>query len=114
MDKKSKIFFTVFFLVALGAAGVSFFKFIIRKDYYIRVEVPCDSSKEKCFINEGEGTDVSYYKLVEKKAYAIPLCDPAGSDCPPLSCQPGEDCREIFCDQTTKSQDQTCSNLETP
>ena len=105
MDRKSKIFFVVFFTVALIAVAVSFFKFFVQKDYYIRVEVSCSPDHEKCFTKENEKIGVSYYKLIEKKAYAITS---------ELSCRPGEDCQEILCDQATKTSDQECSNSLTP
>ena len=116
MDRKSKIFFVVFFTVALIAVAVSFFKFFVWRDYYIKVETGCNPSQEKCFVStcdpasdskcpSDEKARVRYYKLLEKKAYAIMS---------ELSCRTGEDCQEIFCDDTTKTSDQECSKVPTP
>lgn len=121
MDKKSKIFFTIFFSIIFVVAAMSFFKFYVLKDYYIRTEIDCDPATEKCFIYECDpavdsecpenpAERLSYYKLIEKKASAIPLCGPNEADCPPLVCQAGEDCQEILCDETTRTGDEVCSN----
>lgn len=83
MDKKSKVFFIIFFSIVFIAIAISFYKYFILKDYYIKAEVECNPQQEKCFMVEsdsGEGTN--YYKIVEKKAY----------DIPPMICQEGEDC----------------------
>jgi len=123
-DKKSKIFFIVFFAAALTAAGISFYKYFILKDYYITAEAECDPETEKCFIyecNPEEDSEcpedpnerISYYKLVEKKAFAVSLCDSNSPDCQPFACQEGEDCKEILCDEkTAKTEGAECSNFE--
>ncbi len=121
MDKKSKIFFSVLFSIIFIVAVFSFYKFYILKDYYIMSEADCDPATEKCFIYECDPVDdsecpenpderISYYKFIEKKASAIPVCDPNGSDCPPLICQAGEDCTETLCDEATKTEDEQCSD----
>ncbi|MEK7172661.1 MAG: hypothetical protein AAB723_01460 [Patescibacteria group bacterium] len=113
MDKKSKIFFIVFFVIVLAATGASFYKYFILKDYYIKVEVECDPEQEQCFMLEDEAVATTYYKIIKKKALDLPLCEADSPDCPPLACQAGEDCQEIFCDQATETEETPCSNLET-
>jgi hypothetical protein len=121
MDKKSKIFFAIFFSVAFIVIAISFFKFFVSKDYYIKSEVECDPEAEKCFIYECDPTvdtecsenpdeRISYYKLIEKKASALPICDSNNPDCPPITCQVGEDCKEFLCDEATKTQDEQCND----
>ena len=121
MDKKSKIFFSVFFIAVLIVTAVSFYKFYILKDYYIKLEAACDPTAEKCFVYECDPADdaecpanaeerLSYYKMIEKKASALPLCDPNDASCPVLACHAGEDCKETLCDETTKTADEQCSN----
>jgi hypothetical protein len=125
MDKKSKIFFSVFFLIIFVVTGISFYKFYVLKDYYIRLETDCDPAVEKCFIYECDPADdsecpenvderISYYKLIEKKASDLPLCDATDPSCPPVSCQAGEDCREILCDEETKAEEEKCSGPVEP
>lgn len=121
MDKKSKIFFSVFFSIAFIVTAISFFKFYILKDYYIKSETACDPATEKCFIyecdpavdtgcSENAAERISYYKLIEKKASALPLCDPNDTGCPALTCQAGEDCKETLCDETTIVAGEQCSD----
>ena len=121
MDKKSKIFFSVFFFVAFIVTAMAFYKFYILKDYYIKSEAACDPAAEKCFIYECDPADdsecpenaadrISYYKLIEKKASAIPSCDPGEADCPPLACRAGEDCAETLCDSAALTEGEQCSD----
>ncbi|MDD5750164.1 MAG: hypothetical protein PHU56_00735 [Candidatus Pacebacteria bacterium] len=121
MARKSKIFFIVFFFLVLAGVGVSFCKYFVLKDYYIRAEVECDPRMENCFMAEcdplsddecPESPDerISYYKIVEKKAYDIPLCDSDSPDCQPFTCGQSDNCREIFCDETARPEGASCSN----
>lgn len=133
MDKKSspeanqplaeKIFFIIFFSIAFVVISIAFYKFYILKDYYIKSEADCDPEIEKCFVYEcdpavdtecPENADerLSYYKLIEKKASALPLCDSSSPDCPPIACQEGEDCKELLCDEAAKTQDEKCNDPE--
>ncbi|MDD4901486.1 MAG: hypothetical protein PHS62_05335 [Patescibacteria group bacterium] len=120
MDKKSKIFFSVFFIAVFIVTAASFCKFYIFKDYYITSEAACDPAAEQCFIYECDPADdnecpenpaerLSYYKLIEKKAKAMPVCNPNGENCPPLACRAGEDCREILCDEAARISGESCS-----
>lgn len=100
MDKKSKIFFWCFFSIIFIAIAISFYKYFISKDYYIKAEVECNPEKEKCFMAKSDSSEtINYYKIIEKKAH----------DIPPMICQEGEDCKEIFCDKTTKPEGVECS-----
>ncbi|MFA5746948.1 MAG: hypothetical protein WC926_02635 [Candidatus Paceibacterota bacterium] len=123
MDKNSKILFFVFFLAALAAIGVSFYKYYILEDFYILAEKSCDPAGEGCFVRECDPSSdfncpkegekrLVYYTLVTKKANAIPKCDPKDSSCRALDCQEGEDCTEVFCDEATKAEEEVCSNPE--
>ena len=121
MDKKSKLFFSIFFFIAFAAIAGAFLKFFLFKDYLIRTEIECDPGLEKCFVyvcdpesesecSEDPDEQVSYYKLIEKKAYALPACDASDPDCPAPTCAYGEDCNEILCDEATKSEEEQCSD----
>lgn len=113
IDQKSKNLFIVFFGFILLMVIISFYKYFIVKDYYIEVEIPCSPDVENCFVYKcldsegctGEG-DIYYYKLLKKKASAIPLCDPELSDCAAYDCSDGIDCFIINCN----SQDEECSS----
>lgn len=116
-----KIFFSVFFLAVFIVVAASFYKFYVLKDYYVKLEAECDPAAEKCFVYECDpavdaecpanaAERVSFYKFIEKKANLLPLCAPADANCPSMACQAGEDCREILCDETAKTEDESCND----
>ena len=121
MDKKSKILFLVFFLVLAGSIFLTYYRYMVVKDYVIETQVSCDPMVESCFIyvcdpeNGEECTgdleqDTSYYKLLHRNAKNIPLCDPAEADCPVAVCRPGEvDCQVTLCDPAA-GEAMACSN----
>jgi hypothetical protein len=113
-----------FFLVIITVVIITFFKYFVLKDYIIQAEADCDPMTEKCFIYKcvpGEDEDctddpedpeamLSYYKIVDKKAYLIPLCDPNDENCDALNCQgqDEENCRETLCSDETKEDGIEC------
>lgn len=117
MDKKSKIFLAVFFLLILGSVGATYWRIFVKHDYIISAQTDCDPTIDKCFIwecdpastAEGEActgdpeADTWYYQIVNRKAANIPLCDPNDENCQALVCDEGEkDCEVVFCDDTNK------------
>lgn len=121
MDKKSKIFLLVFFGLIIAVIGISFYKYFVAKNYFIKAETACDPATEKCFAYtcdpeedaecpEDEAERVSYYKYVEKKAFKINQCDAATQDCNNPICEPGEDCKVILCDESTVSEGEECND----
>lgn len=126
MDKKSKIFFQVFFFLVVVSIGVSYYKFVVIKDYAIRFQAECNPETEACFVDtcdpEAEECigdveqDISYYKIIQRKAYRMPLCDPNEEYCQrAMVCQKNEeDCEVIFCsDEAVEESGATCSDPET-
>lgn len=72
----------------------------------------CDTEDESCG-EEDVPTETSYYKTVERKAYAFPEACASGSldapECADLSCRPGEtECAETFCSDETVPEGETC------
>jgi len=120
MDKKSKILFLVFFIVLAGSVLVTYYRYIVIKDYIIEAQINCDPMAEACFVsvcdpeNGEECTgnpeeDISYYKILHRNAKYIPLCDPQAADCPVASCQSAEeDCLVTLCDASME--DAVCSD----
>ncbi|MDD4989810.1 MAG: hypothetical protein PHW31_00670 [Candidatus Pacebacteria bacterium] len=124
MAKNSKVFFIFFFSIIFIVIAISFYKYFILKDYYIKTQVECNPEKEKCFMAECDVSSdsecpenpserINYYKIVEKKAFAIPLCDENSPDCLPFVCQEKKNCKEILCDEATKTDGAQCSNSKT-
>ncbi|MBU2028426.1 hypothetical protein KJ761_00865 [Patescibacteria group bacterium] len=138
MDKKSppkadqpradKILWIVFFLLIVGSVAFTYYRVMIKKDYLISSEVDCDPYTEKCFIwncdpesdVEGEACigdpemDIWYYKIVERNASRIPLCDPeVDEDCEPFLCEAGElECGETLCDAAAAAEGEECTDPE--
>jgi hypothetical protein len=125
MDKKNKIFFTVFFGLIAVVVAVTFVKYFILKSYYIQTEGDCDPTVEKCFIwecdpeatEEGEKctgdpeTDTWYYQKVKKLANEIAPCDPNDETCDALLCdQEIMDCEVTFCDENTVGEGEVCND----
>lgn len=109
--------------MALIAAvvGFAFYKYYVLSDYYIIAQTACDLKTERCFIyecdpeydeeclNASQEDRVSYYKLIKKKAYNMPPCETIDG-CRGLVCDQGEDCEEIFCDESNEAGGEACSN----
>lgn len=123
MDRKSKIFFLAFGLIILASVAITFNKYFILKDYYIQAETECDPTTERCFVyecdleteecSENPEENISYYKLITKKAYMFPDCDPNNDEnCPALQCAPDEDCKYSLCEEDNEAEDIVCNDPE--
>lgn len=122
MDKKSKIFFLVFFLLIVSSIAVTYYRFMVQRDYMIQAEAECDPYTESCFVyvcdpaTETTCTgdpvqDTSYYKLIDRNAKNIPACDPADETCTALVCGEGEaDCAYTLCDPATAKDGEACND----
>ncbi|NCQ06370.1 MAG: hypothetical protein GW815_02300 [Candidatus Moranbacteria bacterium] len=122
MDKKSKIFFIVFFLLITSSVLVTYYRFMVQHDYIIQAEADCDPYTESCFVyvcdpEAGEECtgdpveDTSYYKLIDRNAKNIPSCDPADETCTALVCPEGEaDCSYTLCDPATANDGEVCND----
>lgn len=119
-----KIFFWVFSTLIIAVVVITFCRYFILKDYDIEAQADCDPTAEKCFVwkcdpestVEGEKctgdaeTDTWYYKIVTKKAYDIPLCDPNDENCQAYECLSGQNCSEKFCDELNKPKGEECND----
>ena len=106
----NRIFFIVFGFLVLGSIGFTYYRIMVKKDYLISAQAECDPYLEKCFTyvcdpaaEECTGKpeeDTSYYKIIKRKAFNIPLCDPeADENCEALICPEGEkDCSYELCE----------------
>lgn len=114
MDKSNKIY-SLILMIMLAASivsvvFVSYYKYVVNEDFLIYAQVECDPQEESCFVFEcfqdGEdwcetGDEFWFYKVIYKKAYNAPSCDPLSKEgCPELSCDINEDfCEVIYCNQ---------------
>lgn len=121
MDKKNKIFFVVFFGAIFLSIFGAYYKYFISQNYFIQAQTVCDPEKEACFVYvcdpevdedcpEADFERASYYKLIKKKAYLIPPCDPKSEHCPPLECGAKEDCEETLCSEDLLEEGVICND----
>lgn len=106
----------------LASGIITYNKYFVLRDYDIQIEADCDPTLEKCFVYECDPTteecsenpeeNISYYKLITKKAYLFPDCDPNDENCPQPDCLPTEDCTVTLCDETTVGEGGTCNDPE--
>lgn len=123
MDKKSKILFTILALMIAVSASVTYYKIMIQRDYQIVAQISCDPATESCFTHTcdpeyEECSDVpeeniSYYKLINKNAANISICDSGkGEECAELKCEEDEaNCEITLCSEET-AEDDPCTNPE--
>lgn len=127
LDRKSKILFAVLAILIVGSVAMTFWRYMVKNDYIIESQIDCDPETENCFIwkcdpmslEEGEActgipdNDTWYYKILQKNAKNIPLCDPSDENCDALACPEGEkDCQEILCTNEDAAKGEKCSNPE--
>lgn len=107
----------MFLLALVGSVLATYYRYFIKKDFYIEAETECDPRSEACFIYvcdpeseedcpEEEAERISYYKLIKKKASAIPLCDPSDAACDALDCSDSRNCEVLFCDPEASSEEE--------
>jgi hypothetical protein len=127
LDRKSKIFFAVLALLIAGSVVITYYKYIVKRDYIIQAATDCDPESEACFVWEcdpeslvkGEActgvpdNDIWYYKNIERNASRMPLCDPNDENCDALVCGENEpDCREVLCNSENVPEGEVCNNPE--
>lgn len=86
-------------LASIASSLVAFYVFFLTRDYWVYANVPCDPSQYSCFIGDGEAAP-QFYKIIEKKAYAIPPCDAWAGECYLLACSLTDNenvCIETYC-----------------
>ncbi len=117
MDKKSKILLWIFAGALIISVGVTYYRYVVKRDYIIFAHTECDPKTESCFYTPCEdgaendcGAEIEYYKKINKKAFNIELCDIEQPDCKPLVCKDGEkDCEIISCSDATLGEGESCS-----
>ena len=123
MDKKSKILLAIVIAAIAGSVFATYYRYIIKKNYYIEAQTDCDPRMEVCFVSvcdpatdsecpQAEAERATYYKLIKKKASNIPLCDPNDADCAALDCSDKTICEETLCDPANPGEGVTCNDPE--
>jgi len=86
VDKKSKIFYAIFFSLIIISVGATFLRYVVFKDYQIFAQASCDPQAEKCYMTtcdpaddstcpQDESQRTTYYKIISKNASAIYDCE---------------------------------------
>jgi hypothetical protein len=118
VDTKSKVLIAAFFAVVVVATVWKYDAFVIRHDFRVYDQVPCDPITESCFAYEceefDEECDDAPFKKIEKNAKYIPLCpNYLEEECKPLSCTTGEeDCVETLCSEDVLEEGEMCVTAE--
>jgi len=111
MDKKSKILIIIVSLAIVASVGVSFYKYVITKNYQIFVEIPCDPAVDNCFVRTEEDDTISNYKILSRQASNIPLCVPENNpNCRAMLCEQDEpNCEFTTCSAEDLPEGESCS-----
>ena len=120
MNKKSQILTIVLALLIVGSVVATYYRIFVRHDYQILMEVSYDPTTESCFVYQCDAEteectgdpeeDTWYYKLLEKSASMMPVCDAEVEECPEPMCAEGEmNCSITYCDLEAGEE---CSNPE--
>lgn len=108
-EHKNAIFFWVLGIAIALSVSITYYRYIVRMDYMVLLELSCDPAVESCYKYECDPEwdectgnvedDIWYYKILEKKAYALKECSADVEECPEARCADGEeDCVETQCD----------------
>ncbi len=123
MQKKARLLFYSIVVSLLAMAGFGINRFIIEKDYMLEYKVACDTT-EACFVDTctpetiaSEDCDPAPYKIIKKNtADVYKACGTDIRSCVAAQyCLPSDTtCEVILCDETTVSEDSSCSVPEEP
>ncbi len=110
-NTKSNIFLRALILSVLVSLFLVYQKYIVKNDYFVRVELPCNPDVDVCFVSECDadadprcsGDVTRNYKVILMKAYKVP----------PLDCVDSADCQTFLCSTETRETleiEDSCSN----
>ncbi len=88
IEKQSNFLIFITVIVTICVCGLSYYTFMIKKDYYLFSSIECNPQEESCFkaVCEEEDCDneFTFYKVILRTAAKPPLCE--DNNCPPLTC----------------------------
>lgn len=112
MNKGNKILLILVILFVIYAIVAAYYRFFVSRDYQIMAEISCDPETESCFSYEDEETELYYYKLINKSAANVPVCNPNVDECEELFCEDEEEgCEIIYCDIENLEEDEVCDDI---
>lgn len=104
----------IFLLVILGIFAYRYDQYLLKQNYLIDAQVPCDPSQEQCFAvdcsDDDPECDTTPYKKVEMLAAEAPACL-VEEGCEAFSCST-ESCQITFCSDDTLEDGEVCASTE--
>ena len=109
MNFRDNMFSYIFVLLVILTGAISYFRFVVNRDYIIKYEGECDPETQTCFLGcEDDGcTKNYYYSKVQKYASDVEReCGKDITDCKEANtCLPGDKkCSIVYCDSATNSE----------
>ena len=98
---KVHTFFYVLTLFVIISIGMSFYRFIIKNDYFVSYEVVCDPYAQSCFESCEDGKCAYYAKIQKYAPNVYSQCGKDITDCKLASvCLPGDrKCSITYCNE---------------
>jgi len=107
-DKYSKYLLLVICLIGLFFVIFNYYNILIKNDYIVTKQIPCDPNTDSCFVSDCESNDstcdttTTYMKIKVPSKYA-------GSDYNSLSCAENSSfCKIITCQANTIEAGEKC------
>ncbi len=112
MNKGNKILLAIIVLLIIYAIAAAYYRFFITRDYQVVAEISCEPETESCFSYEDEETELYYYKLINKNAANVPVCNPGIDECEELFCEDEEEnCEVSYCDIENLEEGEMCDDI---
>ena len=107
-SKKTKIVLWIIFSLFLASVAVNYYDFMIKGDYIVTRQVPCDPSVDSCFVSDCESNDPTCDTETKYKKISAPS-KYAGTDYEKMSCsQDNSICNIITCQEDTVEPGEKC------
>ena len=114
MKKGPAPLLALFLLVIFGVFVYRYDQYLLKKNYQIDAQVPCDPSQEQCFVadcaKDDPECDTTPYKKVEVLASEAPSCL-TEENCTVFSCSTAS-CKITTCNDSTLEAGEVCSSNE--
>jgi hypothetical protein len=109
MMKHNNIIIGLLFLLTALSVSFGIYKYVIKHDYFVYLNPPCDPAGElSCFVYEEEGEVSEPYLKLYRKAYEVQACHEGGG-CDPYVCRDDEECALITCDDDSVEEGESCA-----
>ena len=98
-------------VIVAGVIGFRYHQYVIAENYLLHVTTPCDTEAHSCFVyvdtESGASSENTAFKKIEILASQAPSCLEEHT-CGEFSCTNYAGCNEIYCDEDTLSDGESC------